>query len=168
MLLAAAQKECLPPPLCRCPETCHTCCSRRQTGRVCLCAALDRPALRWAQLLLSILGTALDALRGWGLRMLKGSRLLRVALHLFRFCKLRTPGRAPAPSAMQAVLSSGFGPLSQPTPMCTVPSCTVVTQPVVATLRIEGSGGQPEAWAGPAGKAVCPCCSTDLRNEAGC
>ncbi|EFN51649.1 hypothetical protein CHLNCDRAFT_139836 [Chlorella variabilis] len=32
----------------------------------------------------------------------------------------------------EAVLSSGFGPMSQPPHMCVVPSCTVITQPVVA------------------------------------
>lgn len=45
---------------------------------------------------------------------------------------------------LQAVLSSGRGPLSAPNPMCTVPSCTVLQQPVVATIRVEGGAGQAQ------------------------
>lgn len=72
------------------------------------------------------------------------------------------------PLPPQAVLSSGFGPMSQPPHMCVVPSCTVITQPVVARVRIEGGEGQqaarqdlqarPAAAAAPASHtASCPC-----------
>ncbi len=45
---------------------------------------------------------------------------------------------------LQAVLSSGRGALSRPTPACTVPSCTVLQQPLVATIKIEDGAGQAQ------------------------
>ncbi|KAL4434367.1 hypothetical protein ABPG75_000808 [Micractinium tetrahymenae] len=64
---------------------------------------------------------------------------------------LATAGRADmlvrctGPPGAEAVLSSGAGPLSKPPHLCTTPSCTVLDQPVVATMRIESGEGQPAA-----------------------
>lgn len=50
-----------------------------------------------------------------------------------------------APGPAQAVLSSGFGPMSATIPMCSASSCTVLRQPVVATVEIEPGSRQPAA-----------------------